>query len=84
MTRGFPISDAMGRRSTLRTSWELYDMKTDRTELNDLTGVQPEILNLMIGMYEDWADKSGALLWPVVPESPASPRAGTAHIHDVR
>ncbi len=48
MTRGFPISDAMGRRSTLRTSWELYDMKTDRTELNDLTGVQPEILNLFL------------------------------------
>ncbi len=42
-----------------------------------------EILQRMIGMYEDWAKKAGALRWPVNPESPASPCKETKHIHDV-
>jgi len=42
-----------------------------------------DILNRMIGMYEDWALRVGALPWPVVSEVTASPRVGTNHIHDV-
>jgi arylsulfatase len=65
------------------TRWELYNMKSDRTELNDLSGAQPEVLARMVRMYEDWAAHAGALPWPVVPENTASPRSGTKHIHDV-
>lgn len=65
------------------TVWELYDMKADRTELNDLANDKPEILERMIGMYVDWSNRVGALPWPVLPEMTASPRTGTKHIHDV-
>ena len=63
--------------------WELYNMKSDRTELNDLSGEQPEILTRMTRMYEDWAERVGALPWPVMPRVTASPRPGTMHIHEV-
>jgi arylsulfatase A-like enzyme len=65
------------------TEWELYNMKSDRTELNDLSGEQPELLARMIQMYEDWAERVGALPWRVIPEVTASPRTGTRHIHEV-
>jgi arylsulfatase A-like enzyme len=63
--------------------WELYDMTKDRTELNDLASKQPEILQRMIGMYDDWTKRSGALPWPVNPEATAASRTGTKHIHDI-
>ncbi len=63
--------------------WELYNMKSDRTELNELSDDRTDILNRMVGMYEDWALRVGALPWPVVSEVTASPRVGTNHIHDV-
>jgi arylsulfatase A-like enzyme len=65
------------------TTWELYDMKKDRTELHDLAGDRQEITTRMIKMYEDWAERAGALPWPVDPSSAANPRSGTKHIHDV-
>ena len=66
------------------TGWELYDMKSDRTELNDLAASNPEVLERMSQMYEDWAERVGALPWPVVREVTAAPRPGSVHIHDVR
>ncbi len=66
------------------TRWELYNMKSDRTELSDLSDNYPEVLARMVQMYEDWAERVGALPWPVIPEVTASPRPGTKHIHDVR
>jgi arylsulfatase len=65
------------------TVWELYDMKSDRTELNDLSAERPDVLAKMVAMYEKWTERSGALPWPVIPEMTASPRVGTMHIHDV-
>ena len=65
------------------TVWELYNMKVDRTELNDVSVEQPEVLARMIQMYEDWAERIGALPWLVIPEATAPPRVGTKHIHDV-
>ena len=62
----------------------LYNMKSDRTELNDVSEDQPEVLVRMIQTYEDWAERVGALPWPVIPEVTASPRPGTRHIHEVR
>ena len=65
------------------TIWELYNMKVDRTELNDLSAERPDLVSKMIEMYEEWAERVGALPWPVIPKVTASPRIGTKHIHDI-
>ena len=43
--------------------WELYDMETDRTELNDLAGAKPELLKEMVDAYETWAKRIGVVPW---------------------
>lgn len=35
--------------------WELYDLDVDRTELNDLSSVEPERTGVMISLWETWA-----------------------------
>ena len=34
--------------------WELYDMETDQTELNDLSGEFPERTARMARIWQDW------------------------------
>ncbi|MFH1719509.1 MAG: arylsulfatase [Planctomycetota bacterium] len=34
--------------------WELYDMETDRTELNDLSAKMPDKVEELAGLYEAW------------------------------
>jgi arylsulfatase A-like enzyme len=41
--------------------WELYDMKADRTELNNLAGQQTERVRQMSGLYEGWAKRCNVL-----------------------
>jgi arylsulfatase A-like enzyme len=41
--------------------WELYDMKTDRSELNDLSSRNPELKSQMIQDYEQWANRVGVV-----------------------
>jgi arylsulfatase A-like enzyme len=40
-------------------AWELYDLKADRTELNDLAAVHPERVEAMAAQYEAWAQRCG-------------------------
>jgi arylsulfatase A-like enzyme len=42
-------------------AWELYDMQSDRTELNDLASQQPERVADMAAQYEAWAARCGVL-----------------------
>ena len=44
--------------------WELYDIKADRTELNNLAEKQPKRLNRMADRWESWAVASLAKPWP--------------------
>ncbi|MEM8652190.1 MAG: arylsulfatase [Pseudomonadota bacterium] len=44
-------------------NWELYDMETDRTELNDLYGTSGPMEKKLAQEYQNWADKSGVLDW---------------------
>lgn len=44
--------------------WELYDVKKDRTETNDLAAQMPEKVNELIVKYKNWAERVGALPWP--------------------
>jgi len=41
--------------------WELYDLKADRTELNNLATQHPDKVKELSSLYEDWAKKCGAL-----------------------
>lgn len=46
--------------SNLTEPWQLYDMKNDRTELNDLSAVRPEILQDLVSQYDKWYESVGA------------------------
>jgi arylsulfatase len=41
--------------------WELYNMESDRCELNDVSGVYPKITIKMIVQYEEWAKRAGVV-----------------------
>jgi len=43
--------------------WELYNLETDRSELNDLVGNHPEKLNELATAYEKWAKRVGVVTW---------------------
>lgn len=43
--------------------WELYDMTADRSELNDLAAIRPERRDVLAAMWEEWAERVGALPW---------------------
>ncbi|MBN2475224.1 MAG: arylsulfatase [Pirellulales bacterium] len=47
--------------------WELYDLKADRTETDNLVQQQPELVERMIAMYERWARRCGVAPWPPKP-----------------
>lgn len=44
--------------------WELYDLETDRTELNNLVEQQPERVQVMAQQWEEWAEQAHAKPWP--------------------
>ena len=50
--------DAPGR-------WELYNIRADRTELNDLSASEPERLKQMSRDYDNWAERCGVQPWPI-------------------
>ena len=52
--------------SAIGGPWELYDMETDRTELNDLHQRNRSKANELEGLYEEWADRCGVLPWSVI------------------
>lgn len=41
--------------------WELYNLKSDRSELNDLSAQQADRKKRMIQEYEKWADRVGVI-----------------------
>ena len=40
-------------------NWELYDMAVDRTEMNDLSKVKPEVANRLMTQWGNWAKQTG-------------------------
>lgn len=43
--------------------WELYDLKQDRSELNDLAGEMPDKVAELRAQWENWADRVGVIEW---------------------
>ncbi|MFK7821233.1 MAG: arylsulfatase [Planctomycetaceae bacterium] len=51
-------------RKNQPTTWQLYDMEADRTELNDLAAEHPEKLNELTAKWQAWAKRVGVQKWP--------------------
>ncbi len=43
--------------------WRLFDLEADRTELIELSQVNPQKLNELIALYEKWAPAAGVQEW---------------------
>ncbi|MEM9942068.1 MAG: arylsulfatase [Planctomycetota bacterium] len=55
-------------RKNQPTKWHLYNMETDRTELNDLSQENPELLRDLVAKWQSWADRVGVIQWPFEPK----------------
>ena len=57
--------------------WELYDLRADRTEMNDLAAQQPEKVKELAAKWEAWAQRAHVLPWIWKPAygEPAGPPA---------
>ena len=49
--------------------WELYDLKKDRTEMNDLSEEHPELVEKLSAMYRAWARRSNVEKWGQLPKN---------------
>ena len=58
--------------------WELYDMETDRTELNNLAEKYPGEVANMSALYEAWARRRGCAPHQLPPIKRIIPAKGTA------
>lgn len=47
--------------------WELYDLRRDRSELNNLAVQQPERVKTMVATWDRWAKRTHAVPWPWKP-----------------
>lgn len=45
--------------------WELYDLASDRTELNDLSKQQPDRVAKFAADWQAWAESVGVRSWPI-------------------
>jgi arylsulfatase len=60
-------------------AWELYDMKSDRTETNNLAGQQPERVKELTAKWEAWAHRANVLPWIWKPQyGQAASKDGTS------
>ncbi len=52
----------------VETPWELYNLAADRSEMHDLSRDKPELLEEMILLYNEMAEKAEVTPWPEVME----------------
>jgi arylsulfatase len=64
--------------------WELYDMETDRTELNDLAGRHPDKVEALAALYQSWAERCSVMSWDelLALRKERAAEAGEAAAHD--
>lgn len=56
-----------------RGQWELYDLKADRTEVNNLAKKQPERVEALAAQWQAWANRVGVVAWDKLPGSNYKP-----------
>jgi arylsulfatase len=47
-------------------AWELYDMNTDRTELNDMSQRNRPVVQSLSRLYDRWAEQVGVIDWSLL------------------
>jgi arylsulfatase A-like enzyme len=57
--------------------WELYDLRNDRTELDDLAAVHPDRVGELAALYDAWAERSGVRPW-TEPQTAIGGRLGSS------
>lgn len=62
--------------ASFRGQWELYDLKHDRTELNNVALQQPEKVKELAARWQQWADRVGVVSWEKLPGASYKPTAG--------
>jgi arylsulfatase len=57
--------------------WELYNLKSDRTELNDLAAAEPKKAKELMAKWDAWADRAHVKPYPAGgPANASSPKKG--------
>ena len=59
-----------------RGNWELYNVAVDRTELNNLASSMPGKVKRLDQLWQDWANRVGAVDWQLLPASSYQPSKG--------
>ncbi len=54
-----------GQKEVDRSKWELYDMKLDRTELNDLSDKMPDKVTALADQWDAWSKRVGVYPKPL-------------------
>jgi len=55
--------------------WELYNLQTDRTEMNDLSEKYPDRVKEMAAVYDEWAQRCGVVPWKEITSGWAKKKA---------
>ncbi|MEJ6718059.1 MAG: arylsulfatase [Akkermansiaceae bacterium] len=63
-------------------NWELYDLSSDRIEMNNLAKQRPEKFKEMLTLYNRWAEKNWVVEWPKVSAVLSGKQAGTVVLPD--
>ena len=53
--------------------WELYNLRNDRSELDDLAARRPEKVKEMSARWQSFADEIGVVEWSTFPQSRRKP-----------
>ena len=53
-------------RAGYRGSWELFNMKADRTEMNDVSAAQPDLVKQLLETWQIWADRTHVRPYPAM------------------
>ena len=56
--------------------WELYDLKTDRTELHDLAAAEPDRAAELAAKWEAWASRANVKPYPGATEANKAGKKG--------
>lgn len=54
-------------------AWELYNLRDDRSELEDLAKIEPNKVHELAMLWQNYADRIGVVPWETLPQSRASP-----------